>query len=68
VHWAESALDAAKDADALVLITEWNEFRAISPEKLQAAMKGDVVCDLRNVWDPAQMREAGFTYASIGRP
>jgi UDPglucose 6-dehydrogenase len=68
VHWAENALDAAKDADALVLITEWNEFRAISPEKLQATMRGDVVCDLRNVWDPAQMREAGFTYSSIGRP
>jgi UDPglucose 6-dehydrogenase len=68
VHWAENALDAAKDADALVLITEWNEFRAISPEKLQATMRGDVVCDLRNVWDPAQMREAGFAYSSIGRP
>jgi UDPglucose 6-dehydrogenase len=68
VHWAENALDAAKDADALVLITEWNEFRAISPEKLQAAMRGNVVCDLRNVWDPAQMREVGFAYSSIGRP
>jgi UDPglucose 6-dehydrogenase len=68
VHWAESALDAAKEADALVLITEWNEFRAISPTKLLTAMRGKVVCDLRNVWDPAQMREAGFTYSSIGRP
>ncbi len=68
VHWADSALYAAKNADALVLITEWNEFRAISPAKLKAAMRGKVVCDLRNVWDPAQMREAGFAYSSIGRP
>ena len=68
IHWADGALDAAKNADALVLITEWNEFRAISPAKLKAAMRGKVVCDLRNVWDPAQMREAGFAYSSIGRP
>ena len=68
VHWADSALDAARDADSLVLITEWNEFRALSPEKLRAAMAGKVVCDLRNVWDPEAMREAGFDYSSIGRP
>ncbi|MBO1073141.1 UDP-glucose dehydrogenase family protein [Roseomonas marmotae] len=68
VHFASSALDAARDADALVLITEWNEFRAISPDKLKSTMRGNVVCDLRNVWDPAQMREAGFAYSSIGRP
>jgi UDPglucose 6-dehydrogenase len=68
VEFATSALDAAQGADALVLITEWNEFRAISPEKLRAAMRGNVICDLRNVWDPVQMRESGFTYSSIGRP
>ncbi|WP_160000060.1 UDP-glucose/GDP-mannose dehydrogenase family protein [Roseomonas sp. 18066] len=68
VHWATNALDAAKDADALVLITEWNEFRAIAPQKLSSAMTGRVICDLRNVWDPEAMREAGFDYSSIGRP
>lgn len=68
VHFAKSPLDAAKDADALVLITEWNEFRAIAPRKLKSAMRGNVVCDLRNVWDPAQMRECGLAYSSIGRP
>jgi UDPglucose 6-dehydrogenase len=67
LHYAESALDAARDADALVLITEWNEFRAISPDKLKATMRGHVICDLRNVWEPAAMREAGFQYSSIGR-
>ena len=68
VEYAGSALEAAQGADALVLITEWNEFRAIAPGKLKAAMAGRVICDLRNVWDPAAMREAGFAYSSIGRP
>ncbi|RKK02303.1 nucleotide sugar dehydrogenase [Pseudoroseomonas wenyumeiae] len=68
VQYAKNALDAAKGADALVLITEWNEFRAIAPAKLKKAMRGDVVCDLRNVWDPVQMRECGLAYSSIGRP
>jgi UDPglucose 6-dehydrogenase len=67
LHYTDSALDAARDADALVLITEWNEFRAISPEKLKASMRGNIVCDLRNVWEPVAMREAGFSYSSIGR-
>ncbi|MBW8270014.1 UDP-glucose dehydrogenase family protein [Caldovatus aquaticus] len=68
VEYAAGALEAAEGADALVLLTEWNEFRALSPARLRAAMRGDVVLDLRNVWDPAAMREAGFRYHSIGRP
>jgi len=68
VHFATNALDAAAGADALVLLTEWNEFRALSAEKLKAAMRGEVLLDLRNVYDPEVMREAGFRYASIGRP
>ena len=68
VEYATSTLDAATGADALVLLTEWNEFRALSPEKLKAAMRGDVLLDFRNVYDPAAMREAGFAYRSIGRP
>ncbi len=68
VAYAADALAAAQGADALVVITEWNEFRAISPERLRAAMAGDVVVDLRNVWDPVAMRRAGFRYSSIGRP
>ncbi|MBU8540445.1 UDP-glucose dehydrogenase family protein [Falsiroseomonas tokyonensis] len=68
VHYASGALDAAKEADALVVLTEWNEFRALSPEALKKAMRGRVLEDLRNVYDPLTMREAGFTYRSIGRP
>jgi UDPglucose 6-dehydrogenase len=68
VAFADSAAGAAEGADALVVLTEWNEFRALPPARLKAAMKGDIVLDLRNVWDPAAMREAGFAYSSIGRP
>jgi UDPglucose 6-dehydrogenase len=68
VHYAGNALDAVAGAEAVVLLTEWNEFRNISPEKLAGAMAGRVMLDLRNVYDPAAMREAGFTYSSIGRP
>jgi UDPglucose 6-dehydrogenase len=52
----------------VVVLTEWNEFRALSPDRLKAAMTGDIVLDLRNVWDPVAMRAAGFAYSSIGRP
>jgi UDPglucose 6-dehydrogenase len=68
VEYADGALEAVRGADALVLMTEWNEFRALDPKRLRAAMRGDVVVDLRNVWEPAAMRAAGFRYTSIGRP
>jgi UDPglucose 6-dehydrogenase len=67
-HFADSALDAAEGADAVVLLTEWNEFRALSPDRLKATMAGNTVLDLRNAWDPQAFREAGFQYQSIGRP
>ena len=68
VGWCRDAMDAATGADAVVLITEWNEFRALSPTRLRDAMKGKVLVDLRNAWDPVAMREAGFEYHGIGRP
>jgi UDPglucose 6-dehydrogenase len=68
VAYCNDALDAAAGADALVLITEWNEFRALSPVRLRDAMSGRVIVDLRNVYDPVAMRQAGFTYHGIGRP
>jgi UDPglucose 6-dehydrogenase len=62
--------DAARTltgADALVLITEWNEFRALAPSRLKELMRGSVIVDLRNVFDPGALRAAGFTYSGIGR-
>lgn len=68
VVYCRDALDAASGADALVLITEWNEFRALSPTRVRDAMRGRVLVDLRNVYDPVAMRQAGFSYYSVGRP
>jgi UDPglucose 6-dehydrogenase len=68
VAYCQNALEAASGADALVLVTEWNEFRALAPERLSAAMRGRVVVDLRNVYDPEAMRAAGFDYQCVGRP
>ena len=67
VVYCRDAMDAVQDADALVLLTEWHEFRAISPEKLRSAMRGRVIVDLRNVYDMQLMRQAGFAYHCIGR-
>jgi len=55
-------------ADALVVVTEWNAFRALSPARLKAAMAGNVLVDLRNIYDPVAMRQAGLLYHGIGRP
>jgi len=68
IQYCDDALDAAQDADALVVLTEWNVFRALSPTALRARMRGDIVMDLRNIFEPGAMRAAGFTYASVGRP
>ena len=68
VTYCRDGLDALTGADALVLVTEWNEFRALSPQKLAEIMRGRVVVDLRNVYDPAAMRQAGLDYHAIGRP
>ena len=68
VVFCDSAYEAAAAADALVIVTEWNEFRALAPERLAQTMRGKLVIDLRNVFDPAAMAAAGFDYQSIGRP
>ncbi len=67
VVFCRDAADALNGAHAMVLVTEWNEFRAIAPERLAALLKDGVVVDLRNVFDPAAMREAGLRYSGIGR-
>jgi UDPglucose 6-dehydrogenase len=67
VVWCRSALEAAEQADVAVVLTEWNEFRALDLGVLRARMRGSILVDLRNVYLPAQASAAGFTYASIGR-
>ncbi len=67
VRLAEEPYAAAEGADALFLVTEWNEFRTPDFARLKHIMRGDVVFDGRNVWDPAKARSAGFTYHGVGR-
>ncbi len=67
VEYCTDATDVTTGADALAVVTEWNEFRSLPPAKLRAAMRGRVVVDLRNIFDPAAMRQAGFDYHAIGR-
>jgi len=68
ITYCDDAYDTLTGADCLVLVTEWNEFRALNLSKVKAALKSPVVIDLRNVYDPVEMRESGFEYISIGRP
>jgi UDPglucose 6-dehydrogenase len=67
IEYEESNYACAKAADALVLVTEWHEFRRPSFERLKTLMKQPVLFDGRNVWSPAEVRAAGFTYYGIGR-
>ncbi len=66
--YCKDAYDAAAGADCLVILTEWNQFRSLDLEKLKVLLRRPNVVDLRNVYEPARMREAGFTYDSVGRP
>ena len=63
-----SAEEAIAGADGIVIITEWNEFRALDPSAIKAAMAEPVVVDLRNLFSPAEMKAAGIRYICIGRP
>ena len=63
----KDAYDTAKGCDALVLVTEWNEFRELDLDELQATMNQPVFVDCRNVYDPEHMADRGFRYSSFGR-
>ncbi len=67
VTMCDSPYAAANGADAIALVTEWDAFRALDLDRIKAMVKAPVMVDLRNVYDPEEMRAAGFTYVSIGR-
>ena len=66
VEWKKNMMEAATGADAVVVLTEWDEFRGIDLGKLKGAMKGNALFDGRNIYDPAEVREAGLEYHGIG--
>ncbi|MCH8153981.1 MAG: UDP-glucose/GDP-mannose dehydrogenase family protein, partial [Proteobacteria bacterium] len=68
VVWCEGVYEAMEGADALVIVTEWNAFRALDLARVKRLMKAPVMIDLRNIYDPEEMSAAGFRYASVGRP
>lgn len=68
VAWCKDPYEAAEGADAVVILTEWNEFRALDLARLGSVMKEKRLCDFRNVYKPEEISGTGFHYISIGRP
>ena len=67
IEYAANEYDAARGADALVFVTEWNQFRALDMKRIMTSMKVPRIADLRNIYTPADMREMGFEYVGVGR-
>jgi UDPglucose 6-dehydrogenase len=68
VEWCEDEYAAMNEADAVVIITEWNQFRLLDLKRMKSILKQPVMIDLRNIYKPGEMAAAGFRYHSIGRP
>jgi UDPglucose 6-dehydrogenase len=67
IEYAQNCYAAATGANALMIITEWNEFKEINLKRLAEIMEEKVIIDGRNIYDPRRVREAGFIYSGIGR-
>ena len=65
--YVKNAYEASENADVIVLFTEWNQYRALDLQELKSKMKSPVFVDLRNVYNPKMMKEAGFIYSGVGR-
>ncbi|HAJ02104.1 MAG TPA: UDP-glucose 6-dehydrogenase, partial [Brevundimonas sp.] len=67
VDFRDGPYDAVKDADVVVIVTEWDPFRALDLDRLKSLVRQPVIVDLRNIYRPEDMRAKGFRYTSIGR-
>jgi UDPglucose 6-dehydrogenase len=67
IEYGLDEYDAIKDADVMVIITEWNQFRALNMEKVKRLLRSPKIVDLRNIYEPEDMRELGFEYVGVGR-
>ncbi|MGQ9706763.1 MAG: UDP-glucose dehydrogenase family protein [bacterium] len=67
IEYKKSSYDAVKDADGLIIVTDWNEFKNVNLVKLKSIMKNPVVIDGRNIYSPSEMKAMGFKYSGIGR-
>jgi UDPglucose 6-dehydrogenase len=68
ISYCEDAYECARDADALVIITEWEEFRALDLDRVESIMAQPIIIDLRNVYRVDDMQKRNFRYFSVGRP
>jgi UDPglucose 6-dehydrogenase len=68
IEYASDAYEAASGADALLVLTEWDEFASLDLDRLHQQLKYPIVIDGRNLYDPEAMAAHGFTYYSVGRP
>lgn len=68
IDYCDTPWSAIEGADAMVIITEWHQFRALDMKRVRETMSGNIVVDLRNIYEPADMLERGFEYTSVGRP
>ncbi len=68
VHFVDSAIEAITGADVILIITEWNEFRGLDLNRIRQLVRRPIIVDLRNIYSPADVAAAGFSYYSIGRP
>ncbi len=67
IDFVDNIGDALKDADAVVLMTEWNQYRGLDLSEVRSLMRGNVFVDLRNVYERRTMEDAGFAYTAVGR-
>ena len=67
VDYADNAYHASEGADAVVIVTEWNQFRALDFTRLKTVMKAPILIDLRNIYRPEEVARHGFSYTSVGR-
>lgn len=67
IQYCKETYETVENCDALVFMTEWNQFRSLNMEKVKSLLKKPVIFDLRNIYDPSKMKQMGFTYYSVGR-
>jgi UDPglucose 6-dehydrogenase len=68
VEFASGPYECVEGADAVAFVTEWDQFRALDLDRIKASLKTPIIVDLRNIYQPREMKADGFNYVSIGRP
>ena len=67
VKWSDNAYDAMKGAEAVVIVTEWNDYKTMDLNRAKEVLARPIMVDLRNLFEPQEMLELGFLYSSVGR-